>query len=105
MAVIIQYIVVRDGVQKMTFATKKEADAYDKMLDIADMLYEFIETANLGIEEKTLEDLTFFLATNKEKTMAILRGDSPDASDQKKGRGNTKLDEDKTEKDKKGLKN
>jgi len=36
MAVIVKYIVVRNGEEKMTFATKKEADAYDKMLDIAD---------------------------------------------------------------------
>ena len=40
MAVIVKYIVVRNGVEKMTFATKKEADAHDKMLDIADNLYE-----------------------------------------------------------------
>ena len=34
MAVIVKYIVVRNGEEKMTFATKKEADAHDKMLDI-----------------------------------------------------------------------
>lgn len=77
MAVIVQYIVIRDGVQKMTFATKKEADAYDKMLDIADNLYDFIETANLDMDSKLLEDLTFFLAKNKDDTMAILRGAKP----------------------------
>ena len=77
MAVIVQYIVIRDGVQKMTFATKKEADAYDKMLDIADNLYDFIETANLEMDDKLLEDLTFFLAKNKDQTMDILRGAKP----------------------------
>jgi len=44
MAVIVKYIVVRNGEEKMTFSTKKEADAYDKMLDIADNLFEFLET-------------------------------------------------------------
>lgn len=43
MAVITQFVVVRDGVEKMTFTSKKEADAYDKMLDIADSLIPFIE--------------------------------------------------------------
>jgi len=32
MAVITQFVVVREGVEKMTFTSKKEADAYDKML-------------------------------------------------------------------------
>ena len=38
MAVIIKYIVERKGVEKMTFTSKKEADAYDKMLDSADQI-------------------------------------------------------------------
>ncbi len=32
MAVIVKYVVVRDGKEDMIFTTKKEADAYDKML-------------------------------------------------------------------------
>ncbi len=81
MAVIVQYIVVRDGVHKMTFATKKEADAYDKMLDVADNLYEFIETSDLDADEKLLEDMTFFLAKNREKVISILRGTKPKKSE------------------------
>ncbi len=77
MAVIVQYIVVRDGVHKMTFTTKKEADAYDKMLDIADNLYDFMETADIEADEKLLEDLTFYLAKNREKIISILRGTKP----------------------------
>lgn len=38
MAVEIKFVVVRQGEEKMTFTTKKEADAYDKMLDLADNL-------------------------------------------------------------------
>lgn len=77
MAVIVQYIVVRNGVEKMTFTTKKEADAYDKMLDIADDMYEFIESAELKIEESVLEDLSLFLSQNKDTAVSILKGIKP----------------------------
>jgi dsDNA-binding SOS-regulon protein len=77
MAVIVKYIVVRDGVEKMTFTTKKEADAYDRMLDIADDLYDYIETANLGIDETRLEELTLFIARNKDHVMSLLKGSAP----------------------------
>lgn len=85
MAVIVKYIVVRNGVEKMTFATKKEADAYDKMLDIADNLFAFIETAGFDINETVLEDLSLFLAENRDSAVSILRGSKP-ASGEKKSR-------------------
>ena len=77
MAVIVKYIVVRNGVEKMTFTTKKEADAYDRMLDIADGLFEFIESEGPDIDEKLLEELTFFLSEHREKAMSILKGVKP----------------------------
>jgi len=80
MAVIVKYIVVRNGVEKMSFTTKKEADAYDKMLDIADNLYDFIETADIDLEEKQLEDIAFFLSQNRAKALSILKGVKPKAS-------------------------
>ena len=79
MAVIVKYIVVRNGVEKMTFTTKKEADAYDKMLDIADNLYAFIETADIDLEEKQIEDIAFFLADNRSEALSILKGVKPKA--------------------------
>ena len=33
MAVEVKYVVIREGEEKMSFTSKKEADAYDKMLD------------------------------------------------------------------------
>lgn len=42
MAVITKFIVERNGVERMTFASKQEADAYDKMLDTADVLLSLI---------------------------------------------------------------
>lgn len=77
MAVVVKYIVVRNGVEKMTFTSKKEADAYDRMLDIADDLYEYIETAGLDIKENILEELSLFMAQNKDRVMAILKGAKP----------------------------
>ncbi len=42
MAVIVKYVVERNGEEKMTFTSKAEADAYDKMLDMADELFELL---------------------------------------------------------------
>lgn len=38
MAVEVKYVVIREGEEKMSFTSKKEADAQDKMLDTADLL-------------------------------------------------------------------
>jgi uncharacterized protein len=77
MAVIVKFIVVRNGEEKMTFATKKEADAYDKMLDIADNLFEFLESSKIKFSENQLEDISLLLADNKDKLIPILRGVKP----------------------------
>lgn len=77
MAVIVKYIVVRNGEEKMTFATKKEADAYDKMLDIADNLFEFLEKAKLKLTENQMEKISLHLAENRDDLIPILRGTKP----------------------------
>ncbi|BFI54246.1 YebG family protein [Yersinia pseudotuberculosis] len=77
MAVEIKFVVVRQGEEKMTFTTKKEADAYDKMLDLADNLSEWLSQAPLSLEEEQREALSFFLAENKEALGQILRGGTP----------------------------
>lgn len=74
MAVIVKYIVVRNGEEKMTFATKKEADAYDKMLDIADNLFEFLENSKIKLSENQLEEISLLLAEKRDKLLPILRG-------------------------------
>lgn len=76
MAVIVKFIVVRNGEEKMTFATKKEADEYDKMLDIADNVFEFLEKSKLGLEEAQLESISLLLAEKREMMMQILKGGS-----------------------------
>ncbi|MFH2094012.1 MAG: YebG family protein [Pseudomonadota bacterium] len=84
MAVIVKYIVVRNGDEKMTFATKKEADAYDKMLDIADNLFDFLEKAKLKVDENQLEEISLLLAENKDALIPILKGLKPKAKPAKK---------------------
>ncbi|NMH64200.1 YebG family protein [Shewanella salipaludis] len=74
MAVITQFVVVREGVEKMTFTSKKEADAYDKMLDIADNLIPFIQEADLGLDDATSEKLAFYFATRKDELTNLLKG-------------------------------
>ncbi|QYK03012.1 YebG family protein [Shewanella psychrotolerans] len=74
MAVITKFVVVREGVEKMTFTSKKEADAYDKMLDIADNLLPFIEQSALGLDDSATEKLCFYLAENKDQLMGLLKG-------------------------------
>jgi dsDNA-binding SOS-regulon protein len=74
MAVIVKYVVVRDGKEDMMFSTKKEADAYDKMLDIAERLYAFLHTADLDIDDDKLDALTFFMARHHDQVGKLLKG-------------------------------
>lgn len=74
MAVITQFVVVREGVEKMTFTSKKEADAYDKMLDIADNLLPFIQSSELDLDESHCEKLAFYFATHKDELAGLLKG-------------------------------
>ena len=55
MAVEIKYVVVRGGVEKMTFASKKEADAYDKLLDTADELMTLLAGAPVQLAPEQQE--------------------------------------------------
>lgn len=74
MAVIIKYIVERKGVEKMTFTSKKEADAYDKMLDSADQLAEFLSESSVTLDDQQLEELGLYLASNKETVQSLFKG-------------------------------
>jgi dsDNA-binding SOS-regulon protein len=74
MAVITKYVVVRDGKDDMIFSTKKEADAYDKMLDIAERLHAFLRASEIDIATDTLDDLTFFMAQHREQIGTLLKG-------------------------------
>jgi len=73
MAVEIKYIVVREGREKMAFTSKKEADAYDKMLDLAEVLADWLRSSEIGIEEEQGEALALWMAENKESLSGILK--------------------------------
>lgn len=76
MAIITYYIVERKGVEVLKTVDRKEADKYDRMLDISDELMQLIEDAPLNkkIDENELEELCIHLAKNKEMVSKILRG-------------------------------
>ncbi len=74
MAVEIKYVVVRNGEEKMTFVSKKEADAYDKMLDLADELALLLADAPLPLDENQRETLALFLAQQREQLSLIFKG-------------------------------
>ncbi|MFU2318871.1 YebG family protein [Rahnella sp. PCH160] len=73
MAVETKFVVVRKGEEKMTFANKKDADAYDKMLDMADTFTEWLSQSGLEIDEALAENIALHLAEQKDAVQHILR--------------------------------
>ena len=57
----------------MSFANKKDADAYDKMLDLADTLTDWLADAPGCEENAPREALALWLAENKDTLSAVLR--------------------------------
>ncbi|HEY9041624.1 MAG TPA: YebG family protein [Rheinheimera sp.] len=77
MAVIIKYVVERNGAEKMTFTSKAEADAYDKMLDTADELSTFLTATELMSNEQQTEALALYLAQHKDDLLIALGAKKP----------------------------
>lgn len=76
MAILTQYVVTHKGVEKLVTADKKEADQYDKMLDIADNLAEYIEAKGLVLGDDVTESLTIMLSKNRNAVGKLLKGTS-----------------------------
>jgi dsDNA-binding SOS-regulon protein len=72
MAVITKYVVERSGVEKMTFTSKADADAYDKMLDTADALQSLLTASALVADDSQAEALALYLAQQKEELLVAL---------------------------------
>ncbi|WP_415720035.1 YebG family protein [Photobacterium ganghwense] len=72
MAVIVKYVVERNGEEKMTFTSKSEADAYDKMLDMADDMFALLGESELFEDEAKREELSLFLAQKREEVLVAL---------------------------------
>ena len=77
MAVEVCYKVVRNGVERMTFTSKKEADAYDKMLDIAEALETMLSEVDVPLSEQQNEALALEMAKRKDQFIAALKGSKP----------------------------
>jgi dsDNA-binding SOS-regulon protein len=72
MAVETRYVVVRGGNEIMTFADKKAADEYDRMLDMADNMTALLENSDVVLDDKTREDLCVYMAKNREEVLVAL---------------------------------
>ena len=73
MAVEVKYVVIRNGEEKMSFASKKEADAYDKMLDLAEVLNDWLVASPLEMDDVQRDTMAMWLAERKEPLQHILR--------------------------------
>jgi dsDNA-binding SOS-regulon protein len=57
----------------MSHVTKKEADAYDRVLDAANCISHLLVKSGINIDEDDLEALSIFIADNARNVMQILR--------------------------------
>ena len=91
MAVETKYVVVRKGEEKMTFANKKDADAWDKMLDMADAFTDWLQQHQPAMDEAQAEALGMLLAEQKDAVQHILRTSKlPDAAADKDAKSDVK---------------
>lgn len=72
MPVVIKYVVERNGVEKMTFSSKAEADNYDKLLETAENLEDLLLTSGVVEDQNITAKLAMFLAKNKEDVLEAL---------------------------------
>lgn len=72
MAVEIKYVVIREGEEKC-LCQQKEADAYDKMLDLAEVLNDWLVASPLEMDDAQRDTMAMWLAERKEALQHILR--------------------------------
>jgi dsDNA-binding SOS-regulon protein len=53
---------------------KKEADKYDKMLEVADNLSAYLAAKGVELTESVSEELGILLSKNKDSVMKIMKG-------------------------------
>ena len=71
MAVVAMWQCDRDG---SMFDNKKEADAYDKMLELAEQFTALLETQIPDVDEKAAEQFGLLLAKNKDLVTLACKG-------------------------------
>ena len=96
MAVVVKYVVERNGVERMTFTSKKEADAYDKMLDVAESLEDMLSKVDVPLSEQQVESLALEIAKQKDDFINVLKGSKP--SQPKKSKADNEAVDEKAEK-------
>lgn len=87
----IEYIVKdRQGVERLRTADKKEADAYDRVLDVADRLVQLLRDDQVvpNLADEDLDELAIYLARNGRTVERILKGKDVGAA----GRGKSESD-------------
>lgn len=72
MAVVTLFMSDRDT--SRTFTSKKEADEYDKMLELAEALSHFIEQKIKGLSEQQIEEIGLTLAREKDLLAQAIKG-------------------------------
>ena len=80
MSVITKFVVVRNGVElEQTFTDKKEAEAYDLLLDASQEIAELIKQGDLqiNVDPQTIDDIAIFLAQNAPAVTKILKAVKP----------------------------
>lgn len=78
MAVENRYVVVRaDKGEVATFMDKKEADAYDRMLDMAEAMQSLLGQAELNLSEDDAESLAVYLAEHRDDVLLALQAKRP----------------------------
>ncbi len=71
MAVIAKWMCDRDN---SMFDSKKEADAHDKMLELAEQLSSLLQAKVSGVSDNDAEEFGIFLARNKEVLGKAIKG-------------------------------
>ena len=71
MAVIAKWMCDRDNTM---FDSKKEADAYDQMLELGEQFTALLEQHIPGVDATKAEDFGIFLARNKETLVLACKG-------------------------------
>ncbi|MET1255739.1 YebG family protein [Aliikangiella maris] len=74
MAVVSLYMSDRD--ESKTFTDKKEADNYDKMLELAENVSLWMEREISGLNESQIEAIGMLVAENKDTVLKALKGNS-----------------------------
>ena len=74
MAVVTLFMSDRDT--SRTFTSKKEADEYDKMLELAEAISHFMENKIEGLSEQQVEEIGLVFARNKDLLGQAIKGKS-----------------------------